>query len=472
MAEVAQEENATCIICIETFNKTIRKRITCQNCNTDMCTKCVKRYLAENLQQPNCMQCRWIYSKEFMDTSISKNFRKQSLQQLREIVLIEREKQRLPELMHRAQARKECLVLQKRMNDIYRLQYNAKKDASMFKKELATIALLANVEQDKFASTTEAYRSILANLDALTEEQIAIQSEYRTQYQVYASGAAIKVSQIVQCITPECKGYLDNDYKCGLCNIQVCKECHVELCEGHQCNPDNVESVKAIATETRPCPNCRTPIFKILGCDQMFCTLCHTAFDWSTGNIDTGRMHNPHYFEWLRARNLQMPREIGDVPCGDLPSFAMVEQKMIDLKGCIANTIYLREILKMAVQLREKEMPRFPVIHGRNNEMDLVSIDYLAEVIHEKAWKKKLVQQEIAREMNTEQRLLLDMLLAVLSDYLNGMDGFTNESQVETMLFELESLRVYYNSCIDNLNERFEVRKFRRIPYDWSKLYV
>lgn len=475
MAE-AQEQNVTCTICVEPFNKTIRKRVTCQNCQTDICMKCIKRYLAENLQQPNCMQCRWIYTKEFMDTSISKTFRKQSLQQLREVVLVEREKQRLPELMHRAQAKKQAMACSQRLMELARLYGTVKANAKKLKKQLADFALVSNGEpqaaNEEITQASTDYKNAKQQLIDIVEEREKVSDDYTNFHRAYMFGAATTVSQVIPCVTQDCKGFLDNDYKCALCNIQVCKECHVEMHESHQCNPDTVESIKAIATETRPCPNCRTAIFKIHGCDQMFCTLCHTAFSWNTGAIERGRMHNPHYYEWLRSRNLQMPRELGDVPCGDFPSFHSVEYHMLVLKSSIANTIYLREILKMAVQLREKEMPRFPIVQGRNNEMDLVSINYLTEVISEKTWKKKLVEFELSREMNTEQRLLLDMLLAILSDYFNGIQHFTDKAEVETMLVELEQLRNYYNECIDNLNKRFEVRKFRQIPYDWSRLYV
>ena len=97
----AQEQPvvATCAICVETFNMTIRKKVTCGNCNIEICKKCIKRYLAENVQQPNCMQCRWIYTKQFMDTNFSVKFRKTALQQIREVVLVEREKQHLVKMI-------------------------------------------------------------------------------------------------------------------------------------------------------------------------------------------------------------------------------------------------------------------------------------------------------------------------------------------------------------------------------------
>ena len=57
-------------------------------------------------------------------------------------------------------------------------------------------------------------------------------------------------------------------------------------CE-HTCNPDLVETAKLLAKDTKSCPTCQTKIFKIDGCDQMWCTQCHTAFSWKTGAIQT-----------------------------------------------------------------------------------------------------------------------------------------------------------------------------------------
>ncbi len=35
-------------------------------------------------------------------------------------------------------------------------------------------------------------------------------------------------------------------------------------------------------------------------CDQMWCVECKTAFSWTNGTIETGVVHNPHYYQWMR----------------------------------------------------------------------------------------------------------------------------------------------------------------------------
>lgn len=470
-AEQQQAVIATCAICVENFNKTIRKKVTCGNCNTDICAKCIKRYLAENLQQPNCMQCRWIYTNQFMDTNFSVRFRKTALQQIREVVLVEREKQHLPQLMHRVAAKKKLIAIEKEHNEIINKYYAYSQNVMKLQNQLTELSKQTPLPVDDIIFTKELYECAQIEMQQAMENRNQLYKERNNNYRVYMQGGSVNVSEVVKCISPDCKGYLDNNFKCGLCNIHVCKQCHTENGEGHTCKPENVESVKAIANETRPCPTCNTRIFKTFGCDQMFCTQCHTAFGWETGMIEHGRVHNPHYYEWIRVTNQGIaPREMGDVPCGGLPNFKVVEAKMAELGVPIANTIYMREILKMAVQLQDKEVRKYPIIQGRNTEMDLFSIDYLAEAISERVWKNKLVAFEIQKEMNTEQRLLLDMMIAVLIDYFNSVQKMSTRDDVHMMLYELEQLRKYYNSCISNMNKRFDVRKFRQIHYDWSKL--
>ncbi len=124
---------------------------------------------------------------------------------------------------------------------------------------------------------------------------------------------------VQRCPKPGCNGFVDNKYTCGLCSTKLCRMCRVVVTpeEGkHVCNEDTLASVRALAADTRPCPGCATPIFKIDGCDQMWCTGCHTTFSWSKGQEIQGAVHNPHYYQWVRQQKGAVPRTPGDDPCG------------------------------------------------------------------------------------------------------------------------------------------------------------
>jgi len=106
---------------------------------------------------------------------------------------------------------------------------------------------------------------------------------------------------IAACPSEDCRGFLSSAYKCGVCQKQFCASCRELKAEDHECDPALVETIKAIVKDSRACPSCGTAISKIDGCDQMYCTLCFTAFSYRTGDKVTGPIHNPHYFERMRA---------------------------------------------------------------------------------------------------------------------------------------------------------------------------
>lgn len=467
-----------CTICIEPFNRTVRKKIECANCHTDICAKCIKRFLAETLQEPNCMQCKEVYTKEFLDNSFSVNYRRNVLKNIREIILVEREGQHLPELMHRANALKNSKDMSETIRTLTKKVYETTKDIRDI--ELSIYNLQENISeyQDETLKKSSAEKLVacickrnelkksIKDDDKTLSDMYKLQREYND---IYYRGGTIKVSNIIPCIKSECKGFLNDDFVCGLCSIFVCSDCHEIKEEGHVCLQENIDSVIAINTETRPCPTCHTRIFKVNGCDQMFCMQCHTAFSWDTGRIDHGRIHNPHYFEWLRNRNLRMPREMGDVPCGGLPSIQEIQDKLDVLDVPIAEYICIGVVHKMAEYIQNKEIQKYHVAAGREEELNFASIDYLAGAISERQWRNKLYQLEKRKEMNTEKRLILDMMLAVLVDYFRAVSEMSEKPDVTCMLNEISELRTYYNECIDNLRVRFDSYMFKKISKDWSK---
>ncbi len=89
------------------------------------------------------------------------------------------------------------------------------------------------------------------------------------------------VKQFIKtCPSNTCNGLLGDDWKCGICNVHVCKHCHDILedktkdnnkdntkdKEKHECDKEKVETVKLLSKNTKPCPKCQTPIYKIDGC--------------------------------------------------------------------------------------------------------------------------------------------------------------------------------------------------------------
>lgn len=95
---------------------------------------------------------------------------------------------------------------------------------------------------------------------------------------------------IRKCPNEDCKGFLDMEWYCGICEIKYCKDCNEIQTPTHTCDPQTVETIKLLNEDSKSCPTCGIVIQKSSGCAQMWCTQCHTAFNWNTGEIDHGRV--------------------------------------------------------------------------------------------------------------------------------------------------------------------------------------
>jgi hypothetical protein len=126
-----------------------------------------------------------------------------------------------------------------------------------------------------------------------------------------------------------CRGFLIDSWTCPLCRRATCSRCFAEVTGAHTCNKEDLETAKALRAAARPCPNCHVPIVKAEGCDQMWCTQCHTAFSWSRGEIERGHVHNPHFVEWRTSQRLAAAPE-GEAVCIE-PGAWLRDQSMIQM---------------------------------------------------------------------------------------------------------------------------------------------
>ena len=140
----------------------------------------------------------------------------------------------------------------------------------------------------------------------------------------------------------------------------------------------NIESANLIKKETRPCPQCAVPIYKISGCDQMWCTQCQIAFSWNTGKVVVGgTIHNPHYFQFMRNGGvIGAERNPDDVVCGGIPN-------MYHMHRAFSTILYTCKGL-----IEKKFIPKNP-------EYTEIIIDFISNkpgVIKENLYSKKYVK--------------------------------------------------------------------------------
>jgi hypothetical protein len=262
----------------------------------------------------------------------------------------------------------------------------------------------------------------------------------------------------VKCPIDECRGYLSTAWKCGLCHTFVCSKCRIPKesrdDDEHKCNADDVASFELMKKDTKPCPKCAVPIFKISGCDQMFCIECQTPWSWRTGSIITGAIHNPHYFEWQRdMNNGVVRRQPGDVRCGGLPTWIEISDKLnydaIDQYG---------NAYRLPAHIRDVTLRNFPDDANMDDNTD-IRVEYLIGAITEKKWKSKLQMRMKKNEKNHEVHQVFYMVAETLDDIWIrfGLD----EINTADLIFSLEKLKTYVNGQLAIIRKRFD----NRVPH-------
>lgn len=284
-----------CGVCIELYNKSTRVRVTCQSCGYEACRQCCATFILDASNTlPNCMNCHKEFQREFLVNNFTQKFVSKDWKDHRERTILQKERALLP-------TRQPVAEMTKRKNDL-----NA---------ECNEILEQINALRVRhYACTTEKNRiehriRVGPAADAAAHPGSSSHREHATFVRPCPNTAA------------NCRGFLSTQWKCNLCNMWTCKDCH-EMKGAtqdipHVCNADNLASAKLIDAETRACPKCGARVYKISGCNQMFCTACNDcAFDWVTGRIETV-IHNPHYYEFQRQLNGgHAPRVPGDILCG------------------------------------------------------------------------------------------------------------------------------------------------------------
>jgi len=411
-------------VCCETFDKRTHFKITCGFCDHQCCRECVQTYILSRPEIPSCMNCNHEWNNQFLINSFTKSFMNKEYKKHREQFLFEREQIRLPEAQQLIQVR--------RSRDEARAEADKLKELYMEK-------------MDEFHALN--YRFGSRNVD----------------------GLGLGGGYTRRCPADGCRGFLSKQWKCGVCDKHVCSQCHEIKTDGHECNPDNVATAQLIKKDSKPCPRCGIYIHKLEGCNQMWCTDCHTAFDWRSGAIITGNIHNPHFFEARRAAGMQA-RNVNDIPCGGMPSHSEFKHK-----GYESDLVFPRLVIGIVCNIQG-----LIVNANEPNNMDNRLL-FLEGNITEEQFRSRIRAADKKYHKQRELDDIYQMAATTVSDILrqlitdgSGMNDHTAEKQIVDILnYANEALADVgnkYNSRVDN-SIFFKYFTYKKIYLPDTRLY-
>jgi len=421
-----------CLVCVENFNK-VRCEIKCEKCQYIACASCVKQYIIDkSYKEPHCMNCNHIWSIESMQNKFSKYFIRGEFRKTRENILFEREKTFLPALQPLAEKTIKIRKLAGWM-EYYRkkIDENEKNEEQLVREQRET----KREYEEKIKNTNKMIRKI-----STEEEKVAKKF-------------------IMKCNKDKCRGFLSEDYKCGMCNVEICKHCHVDIEEEkHSCNKDDIESIKELMKSTKPCPKCNSRIYKIDGCDQMFCIQCHTAFSWKTGLEEKGIVHNPHYFEALRTGNIainQHRHREHQGECGPIPNvrdvFRVLSSKVDELSSNI-----LRKMYQRFVHHREVTLIEMVEIDGIEDRLKFLTND-----CDEAEFKQKIYVRHQSNLRRIEERQIFVTYVNIGDEIFRTL----NENNITRKAEEVKTLCNITKESLERLKTIYEHAGFKKIKH-------
>ena len=434
---------ADCQICCETFNKTTRSRIECGHCDLEVCKKCVRYYLLGTTSGAHCMGCKNAWERDFTQKSLNKSFYNGDYKNRRKDLLFEGEKARFPETMPAVENYRNIQTWQKEEKDM-QIAIDQMREQ------------LWELEKNK--------RKINNSIRRAKTGEVIEEKKEASQF-------------IRKCPADGCEGFLSSAWKCGVCNIWACSHCFAakgfDKNAEHTCNPDDVASAELIKKETKPCPACGTRIFKISGCDQMWCTACHIAFSWRTGMRVNGVIHNPHFYAFQREGGAAVIQNPGAQICGGLPTYYQIRDRK---RALYHNKVFRKWIDNALSNMKGDEWKRYTYpnqkllaglenniqnIHRGANHFQYTILDRFRQHCQQAQDNKELRIKFICGEM-TEQNMKTQLL---------KRDTQYNKRQALLHVYELmgavytETVIDIHNAMLEFVRDNQEVSE-KQTPFD------
>jgi len=360
------------------------------------------------------MNCKEEWERDFLIENLNGSFVNKTYKKYRTAVLFDREKAQFPETMH-------LVEKETQIRDLHKINQT--------------------------------------HIDKIQELQENIRKNNHDIYLIRRNGVPKdkKTIFIKACPADGCKGMLSSAHKCGICNIWACSKCFevkgYQKDSPHTCKEENIKSAEMIKKETKNCPGCASLIYKISGCSQMWCTQCKIAFDWRTGEIETGVIHNPHFYEWQKqtGNNIRNPTE---VPCGGIPGYGDFRTKLRYHKQNMSLTTFnwCFAFHRFANHWQHYEIRNLRRDCRALQNNSGLRIKYLMNEISLISFKDKVQKNEKQRNKKMAVLHIYELMNTVFTESLVDIYNKNIEEQILKNMDRIEKLITYSNNELSRIS--------------------
>jgi len=484
-----------CDICCETYNKSSRKKVQCPFCEKQSCMQCTKRYISSTVRDPHCMHCKVGWNTGFIRTTFPGTWLNKDFKELREKILFDTEIAKIPDTQKFCDLskRRETLKIEKEV--LYEAIKDQKETITKTNKEYEECngdiwilseesAKFEELEKLKKLSHDLHLQIKQANADLQRKvEQLEETSHEITKLTNEIEGAEVLENKDeplfnIACPQQGCRGFVSKKWVCGICKCRVCSECHEVRKEEseHKCDEETKASVKKLKEDSKPCPKCASLIYKISGCDQMWCTQCRTAFSWNTGKIEDDVVHNPHYFAWLRTREEEEIVPARDHDCNEGPyvtngnTFTIVNKIRQRVEN-LQTRERVMQMVRLLIHISSVEIPSMTPSYVRNIPQDPnrdIRIRYMMNELEESEFKTLLQKREKDRLKREEIGQILQTFLAVGDDLIFRFLEH-GELSIDEFTQQMNEIKGFTNQSLETIAEQYSV-KLKTIPENYTEI--
>ena len=452
-----------CNVCAEPFTNVLRKQVKCSGCEYTACRSCIETYMSNTTLDYQCMNCNRLMDDDFIKAELTLASVKR-LQKHRENVLFERQKAMCPQTQFHVKRE-----INMELRDSKRLQLSHLHRMNSALQEVIDFGKKNEFDMDEFTehhnvqSFVNMKQNVTAKIATIRADIRRILTELDENAASDRNKSQSKIQFSLPCIRDNCKGFVtaENKWQCGICDCVLCKHCHMEVHEFHECNQEDVDSATLIKQSTRSCPVCSTLIHKIEGCNQMWCTQCNTAFCYRTGQRFTRNIHNPHYFDWLNRNphinvneqhNMQQPLLCNE----NIAQFRLVNHinnvlKTDDVRRNVIEEIRMKyHALADGTRFQRDE-------YNPESENRTQRVKWMRGLIDDTKFKRFVQSREKRWNVDTRLYQVFDMYNNMSNEIILKIIKENNKEQLLELYNELCELRKYTNTCFARVGKLYSI---------------
>jgi hypothetical protein len=210
-------------------------------------------------------------------------------------------------------------------------------------------------------------------------------------------------------------------------------------------------------------------------CSQMWCTQCQTAFNWKTGKIETGIIHNPHYWEYIKKlgqEDAEVNRMFGNGGNADLP------QNEIDLcnfrfEDLLRNKTFatniqhisgdVLDLFRQINHMSRFERDRYDVNLDDPKINEDIRMKYLSNEVNEDYMKSLIQRRYKMNEFKSEMFQIIDTFVTVsrtlcVKYYHLIMKEGGHEKLFVSWMNEMSELTTFSLDSVVKLSKRFSYK--------------